>query len=358
MKLNKPLLVIANLYPSEERPFFGTFVKNTSIDLENKGIQVDRIVLPQFGKGILAYLKFYLCCFLTLTRFEGIVYVHYVSHSILGLLAARTVNKKFKVVLHYHGSDAFPESYEGSFRRRIKRLICEKSNKIASLFVVPSNYFKRKISSSYGISESMIIVSPSGGIDLDVFYPSKEGVEEHSNELTYLFASRFVPGKGSMLAAQTAVEIAKEHSNVNFTFVGDGPEKAEIEKLLKDLVSQGRCEIKPSLPQKRLADEFRRADFFMFPSVREGESLGLVVIEAMACGAIPIAIRQGAIDEIIGGCPTVTCEKQADFSSLVSSTARFSKETITELRSRFIDRSLSYNREIVVEHLVDEFNKL
>ncbi|MEG3765197.1 glycosyltransferase family 4 protein [Alteromonas sp. 14N.309.X.WAT.G.H12] len=356
--MNKPLLVIANLYPTEERPFFGTFVKNTSIDLESKGIQVDRIVLPQFGKGFLAYLKFYLSCFLKLTSFEGIVYVHYVSHSILGVLAARIVNKKFKVVLHYHGSDAFPESYEGSFRRRIKRAICKKSNKLASLFVVPSNYFRRKISSSYRIPKSMIIISPSGGIDLDVFYPSKGNVKMSSNELTYLFASRFVPGKGSMQAAQTAVEVAKENPNVNFRFVGDGPEKPEIEKLLSNLVAQGRCEIKPSLPQNQLADEFRKADFFMFPSVREGESLGLVVIEAMACGAIPLAIRQGAIDEIIGECPIVTCDEQQNFSSLVASTAGFSKETITELRNRFIDRSLNYNREIVVEHLVDEFNKL
>jgi glycosyltransferase involved in cell wall biosynthesis len=43
------------------------------------------------------------------------------------------------------------------------------------------------------------------------------------------------------------------------------------------------------LPQSALVDIYNIADAFVFPTRREGESLGLVAIEAMACGTPVIA---------------------------------------------------------------------
>jgi glycosyltransferase involved in cell wall biosynthesis len=43
------------------------------------------------------------------------------------------------------------------------------------------------------------------------------------------------------------------------------------------------------------------ADVFLFPSIREGESLGLVLVEAIFCGCIPLAIENGAVSEVLAG---------------------------------------------------------
>jgi glycosyltransferase involved in cell wall biosynthesis len=43
------------------------------------------------------------------------------------------------------------------------------------------------------------------------------------------------------------------------------------------------------LDQKKLFDIYNRIDILIFPTKREGESLGLVALEAMACGTPVIA---------------------------------------------------------------------
>jgi glycosyltransferase involved in cell wall biosynthesis len=61
---------------------------------------------------------------------------------------------------------------------------------------------------------------------------------------------------------------------------GDGPALAEMQRLYPDVVFLG------ALAGERLAQAYRAADVFVFPS--RTDTFGLVIIEALACG-LPVA---------------------------------------------------------------------
>jgi glycosyltransferase involved in cell wall biosynthesis len=80
--------------------------------------------------------------------------------------------------------------------------------------------------------------------------------------------------------------------------VGDGPDRARLEKLYPDV------EFKGFKTGHALAQCYADADVFVFPS--RWETFGIVMIEAMACGtpvaAYPCPGPTDVIDEGITGC--------------------------------------------------------
>ena len=58
-----PLTLVANLYPSTDKPYFGTFIKNIYESLDENLFDKEKLVLPEFGEGFKGYLKFYFSTF-------------------------------------------------------------------------------------------------------------------------------------------------------------------------------------------------------------------------------------------------------------------------------------------------------
>ncbi|WP_084645039.1 glycosyltransferase family 4 protein [Oceanobacter kriegii] len=277
------VLIVANLYPTEQKPHFGTFVRSCYEGYLDQGIDVDLAVLKK--GGAIGYLAFYWAAFskLLFGRYDY-VHVHYVSHSVAPVLMAR-IFKKVKVLLNFHGSDAFPEAFESKRRASLKRWINQKALDNSWLTIVPSEYFKRKMMSAYSLKD--VFVSPSGGVD------PKKFKYNFVHRKSVLFAGRMIPEKGAVVAANAVRENQKLIEEA--CFIGDGPDLSDVKKLLSEV----SVEFKGLLPHSELADQMSRHQIFLFPSTREGESLGLVVVEAIFAGMIPLVIDNGAVREII-----------------------------------------------------------
>lgn len=277
------LLVVSNMYPNERKPYWGTFVKACVDGYIREGVVTDISVISD--SGIKGYLKFYIATFLKLLfgRYD-VVHVHYVTHSVPPVLLAR-IFRKFKIVLNFHGSDAFPEATEGKRRRAIKRKISNLAIKFSDLVVVPSEYFRLKMNASYDLDN--VFVSPSGGVDESLFKYSALGGDK------VLFAGRMLEEKGGRIAAKAVRECWSKLSGA--VFVGEGPEETLIKKELS-MFSVGYL---PLISHSELAEVMQRNDIFLFPSTREGESLGLVVVEAIFSGMIPLVMNNGAMKDII-----------------------------------------------------------
>lgn len=279
------VLVVSNMYPTKEKPYFGTFVKACVEGYSTQNVCVETSVIH--GSGLLPYLKFYLVTFLkcVLNRYD-FVHVHYVTHSVPPVYFANIFRKQ-KILLNFHGSDAFPESYESPLRRRIKSWICDRALRKAVATIVPSLYFKNKMELAYSVSK--VIISPSGGVDKKMFKPAKK------SGATVLFAGRMIQEKGPLIAAEAVKSSSSKIARA--IFIGDGPLLSEVKLILG---SEGvSTEYYGMLPHDKLAALMGESDIFLFPSTREGESLGLVLVESIFCGCIPLAIDNGAVSEII-----------------------------------------------------------
>ena len=130
---------------------------------------------------------------------------------------------------------------------------------------------------SHGIRDKVFDV-PEIGYDPATFFNQPR---RRSQRLTFLYAGRLVPYKLPEFAVRAFVE-RPELQKHRLRIVGSGPEQERLERIIAEHGLQDCIEFVGRLSQREVADEMRKADVFLFPSIRE---LGAgVVIEAMACG--------------------------------------------------------------------------
>ncbi len=289
---------VSNLYPSKNKPFKGTFVRNVFEGLKKKGCQVSLITLRDNGSGklgkVLDYMQFMWRSFVSgLKSNEGeIHYVHYTSHSSLGLILASLFKskKQLTIVSNVHGSDILPET-SGIFSR-VKMLISKRVLGISTLVVSPSGYFKNVLSVQYGVPEEKVVVSPSGGVDDSIFCISPTS----EKEFTFGYVGRLEEDKGvfDLLAAFRKSQQGNPHSTL--LIVGTGSCEGQLNNLVKSM--RGVTMLK-GMSQLELVNIYQSIKYLVFPSKRASESLGLIPIEAMMCGVPVLSSTIGATKDYI-----------------------------------------------------------
>lgn len=277
------LLVVSNMFPSKAYPSYGVFVKNFCHQLEELGIDYDLAVMHKAGgklKKLTGYVAFYLKSFLwsLFGRYDA-VYVHYASHSSPGVLLARKL-RKFTVYTNCHGSDVIPENQGQEKMQKNTRKILSCSEKV----VVPSAYFKRVVAEKYSLPTQTIHICASGGVNTDVFFPKDD---TNPRPFTMGFVGRLSYGKGWQTFLDACSKLPDRDWRI--VMVGDGPEKEQMLQTLDRSDIRTNTTLYGLLPQSELAEIYRNIDVFVFPTERAGESLGLVAVEAMACGCPVIA---------------------------------------------------------------------
>lgn len=294
------ILVISNMYPNEKYPSFGIFVRNFCKQLDLLNIDYDKLVICKTNSRILKVFKYfihYICVFFTiLLKKYDLIYVHYASHNALPVLMARKL-KRFDLIVNCHGSDVVPQnSKQEKLQKNVTRIV-----HIANKIVVPSEYFQNLISDKYKISKGKIYIYPSAGLDKKIFY--KYSQEERSESLKYFnlssdfkyigFVSRIDYGKGWDIFVK-AISKIKNNNSYKFIIVGTGNYKEELHTFIKNHQIEDKIILFDILEQHDLAKMYNCFEYFCFPTILK-ESLGLVGLEAMACGIPNIASDYAAL---------------------------------------------------------------
>ncbi|HEY2105531.1 MAG TPA: glycosyltransferase family 4 protein [Candidatus Binataceae bacterium] len=92
--------------------------------------------------------------------------------------------------------------------------------------------------------------------------------------------------------------LAAEYPDVDLYITGDGPDRQALEDLGRSAGVGERVRFIGIIKRSQLWDMYRNAVFFAMPS-RMPEGLGLVFLEAMACGIPVIGTRSGGTPEIV-----------------------------------------------------------
>src|SRR5439155_728251 len=130
------------------------------------------------------------------------------------------------------------------------------------------------------------------GVDSGLFTPERRcaalraawGVSEH--DTVALYVGRIAPEKNLELAVEAYRAMQRVGGARRFVLVGDGPQRAALQKRHPDLVFCG------AIIGEQLAAHYASADVFLFPS--ETETFGNVVLEAMASGLALVAYDYAA----------------------------------------------------------------
>lgn len=333
--------IVSNMYPSESDSKYGIFVKAITESLIKKGAEVQFLCVingkeqNNFRK-ILRYLKLYLCIvFNLLFKKTDAVYFHYPLHfaPLLYLLSFFMIKPS---VLNFHGTDLLNNN---SGMLHVFEKLLYRSVRSSRLIVVPSRHMKQVVCEKFGVKEEMVFVSPSGGVDFTVFKMIDDNpafVREYSGG----FVSRISELKGWKVYLN-ALNILKKKGLITthkFLFAGTGPEENQSEKMIKDLDLTENIVFIKTGEQSRFPGFFNSLDVLVFPSY--SESLGLIGLEAMACGTPVIGSRIGGISQYLLEEKNGLFFESGDASSLAEKIEKWMKLSKVE-KMRFRESALN-----------------
>jgi glycosyltransferase involved in cell wall biosynthesis len=137
------------------------------------------------------------------------------------------------------------------------------------------------------------------GVDAELFRPDRPGrssVREAlgiaSEHVVIGYAGRIAAEKNVARLAEALRRVAEARAQVRLLFVGDGPARAELERLLGPA-----ARFVGYRSGEDLADHYAAADLFAFASLTE--TFGNVVLEAMASGLPVVALRSGGVRDTV-----------------------------------------------------------
>jgi glycosyltransferase involved in cell wall biosynthesis len=159
----------------------------------------------------------------------------------------------------------------------------------ADCVVGNSRYVTQTVKDRFGVAAGTIY----DGMKRELFYPPVEA-RRPGSKLTVLYA-------GSFQARKRVDIVIREAANwpaVEFRLAGKGEEEAACRSLVNELGCRNVTFV-GHLSQSEVAEEMRKADVFLFPSVLEGHPQ--VLGQAAACGLPAVAMAKYRPDYVVNG---------------------------------------------------------
>lgn len=362
------ILLVSNMYPDEKNPQFGVFVKNSEDVLIDNKFVIDKVICTKKKSKslkIVQYIYFYIkTLFKILVNDYNYIYVHYLSHSALPIIIAKKIRKKINIIGNVHGSDLIPQNNKHKLLNRLGKKCAEISN----ILIVPSNYFKKEIITRWNINEEKVYIYPSGGVNNKVFNPrsdSNKCKEKIGLKKSYKyigFVSRLESEKGwdILLDAINELKDNKIINNYRFIFVGNGKELEDFKNKVKYLNLDELIIHIDFLNQLQLADLYNCLELFCFPT-EANESLGLVGIEALACGVPVVASNFAALREyVINGHNGYLFEKGNfnDLSNKIEQYIVLSEKEKIIMKNYAYESSKKYWTKNIEKNFIDIFDSI
>ena len=181
--------------------------------------------------------------------------------------------------------------------------VIEKSvSKISVKNIAVSDWTKKRLE-TLRIPEEKIIVIPNG-IDLEMI----NGIESEGG-ITYagldrkiydvIFVGRLIKEKNVDALVKAVVLLKVDFPDIRCCIVGEGPEKADLMELVKELKVCENFEFIGFQEYSALIGKVKASKVLVLPSSREG--FGMIVIEACACGVPVVTVeeRYNAAQELV-----------------------------------------------------------
>ena len=179
------------------------------------------------------------------------------------------------------------------------------------------------------------------GVDTNSFKP------EYRNQTMRAKLLGKYPDTGSLLiyvgrlSAEKQIErikpVLEKIPEASLALVGDGPYRKQLEKIFENT----KTNFIGYLAGEELASAYASGDIFLFPS--STETLGLVLLEAMAAGCPVIGANKGGIPDIINdginGCLYDPDQEDNGEESLISATKKILQDSAKKEKMRIAART-------------------
>jgi len=232
----------------------------------------------------------------TILQDEGVTLVHAHQYTPFAFAAAtRTVGCRPRILFTEHGR--FYPDYASRKRRLFNRIMTRRGDR----FVAVGGAVRDALVRHEGLPAGRIEVVYNG-VDLstletgdDVRGAVRDELGVADEDFAVLQVARLDAIKDHGTALRAVAAAVAQQPRIKLLIVGDGPERARIERQITDLDLAGAVKLlglRRDVPRLLAA-----ADAFLLTSVSEG--IPMTVIEAMGAGVPVVATAVGGVPEVI-----------------------------------------------------------
>ncbi|MDA3937228.1 MAG: glycosyltransferase [Actinomycetota bacterium] len=292
------VLMITNMYPSAPNPVFGVFVARQVAALRELGVDVQLVKNTEWRGGWRSLLKYPLLtlrALLASTTEHDVIVGHYLYPTAWIARLIRRGDTPYMVVAH--GTDASSSIGRGLLSRASRRGLRD-----ADAVVAVSSAMADRLHNELGLSVGVDVHVIHMGVDTQAFAPdpiARDSMTWATDRRVMLFTGNLLPVKGPDIAVRAFALLHGRGAADRLVIVGDGPMEDELRNLVESLGLTERVTFAGKLDTKSVAARMAAADVLVMSSRNEG--LGLVALEAMACGTPVAATRVGGVPEVFPG---------------------------------------------------------
>jgi glycosyltransferase involved in cell wall biosynthesis len=202
-----------------------------------------------------------------------ILHAHYLTS--FGFLAACSGWRPFVVTAL--GTDILITPFKSIPHRVLTRFVLRRAD-----LVIADAQISASRMEELGIGKEKVVTIPSG-IDPKIFYP-----EGRKDSLPTLLSVRDHKPVYNLDVVLRAIGIlSDQRRDVKLLLAGDGPLRSELEDLAGRTQIGDNVEFLGRIPHEALGDVYRKASIYL--SIPRSDATSISLLEAMACGAFPIA---------------------------------------------------------------------
>ncbi|MBI3984465.1 MAG: glycosyltransferase family 4 protein [Candidatus Levybacteria bacterium] len=201
-----------------------------------------------------------------------------------------TYNTRLNHYTHYFlgGKILRPKAVE-----KVVELYCN----VCDYVVAPAEYVKKELI-EFGVKKPIAVIP--NGVDIKKFKPFKSDLLRKKmglskNDKVILYVGRLAKEKSVDFLIRAFAKL--KHDNIYFAIVGDGPERKNLENLVKKLDLGKHIIFLGFVEHNSLADVYNSADVFVFSSTTETQ--GMIIPEAMASGLPVLTVKDKVFDQFI-----------------------------------------------------------
>lgn len=314
------LLLVTPLYPPEPGGP-STYAKLIEDGLPSRGITIDTLKFRDVRHlpKLLRHIAFFFKVLKRGKRADVILVQDTVSCGLPATLAAGILGKR--LVVRVPGDYAWEQgrqrfgvredldAFQGTRARwqvRVLRTIQRFVVRQANLVLVPSEYFAG-IVGQWGVKAARLKVIYHGVETADVTAPTNR-----PNTKLIVTVGRLVPWKGFA----ELIQLLPELPEWSLAIVGDGPDRARLERVARECNVSDRVLFTGGLPRREALGWLSIADAFVLNS--SFESFSFQVAEALSLGSAIIATSAGSIPELVSDGPEGVLVPPGDAQALLA----------------------------------------
>lgn len=316
------IIFVTNLYPSDDEPNRGVYIRNQAVALEKSGyeicvLQMDYRSIRQKRKLGISWRKqdnIWVCHFsVPISPFTAIQYAIAGRLTEIGIKHIEERFGEFDLI-HGHFLEGAYGLIDIKCKKNVPIVFTEHGSNL--LDKNRSNIENQRMARLYATVEEMIVVGHRQYIyakDFSInslsvipnvipdYFKFDATVEKNKNVFSFISVGNLIESKCFDLLINTFDKLYNKNKNVRLTIVGKGPLEGELKKKVNEKGLSDSISFTGVVQNRKLVDLYNKADCFVLPS--RFETFGVVYAEALCTGTPVISTRNGGIDDIFeDGC--------------------------------------------------------